>query len=190
MSEPIPLDVEDIPEGYVVRPYASPGDAVANGIPSGYVATCGACELSWDDETPTSMTPTPSARCPFEAFHQYEDLPTWADEPVNSMGNPLDLYELTERVNRAEAWLAYLAPASAELGAMPPAERPRLLLDPRPFIPPPDVETETLTFSVETWHLLADAADEVAEGIEGGDPDEVGNARAFRAVASDIRGRL
>lgn len=32
-------------------------------------ATCGECKLSWDDGIPTSMTPVPSGRCPFEAFH-------------------------------------------------------------------------------------------------------------------------
>ncbi len=32
-------------------------------------ATCGECGLSWDDAIITSMTPAPSARCPFEAFH-------------------------------------------------------------------------------------------------------------------------
>jgi hypothetical protein len=34
-------------------------------------ATCGHCGLSWDDAIPTSMTPAPSARCPFEQFHKY-----------------------------------------------------------------------------------------------------------------------
>jgi hypothetical protein len=33
-------------------------------------ATCGACGLSWDDGRSTSMTPTPSGRCPFESFHE------------------------------------------------------------------------------------------------------------------------
>jgi len=32
-------------------------------------ATCGNCGLSWDDDISTSMTPAPSARCPFEEFH-------------------------------------------------------------------------------------------------------------------------
>ena len=35
--------------------------------------TCGACRLSWDDDIPTSYTPTPSARCPFEAFHAEDE---------------------------------------------------------------------------------------------------------------------
>lgn len=31
--------------------------------------TCGTCGLSWNDNLVTSYTPAPSARCPFEAFH-------------------------------------------------------------------------------------------------------------------------
>lgn len=37
------------------------------------IATDGSCGLSWDDSIITGMTPTPSARCPFEYFHEYED---------------------------------------------------------------------------------------------------------------------
>ena len=33
-------------------------------------ATCGTCHLTWDDAIVTSMTPAPSARCPFEQFHK------------------------------------------------------------------------------------------------------------------------
>lgn len=33
---------------------------------------CGTCELWWDDAMVTSMTPAPSARCPFEQFHRDE----------------------------------------------------------------------------------------------------------------------
>lgn len=31
--------------------------------------TCGVCGRSWDDAIPTSWTPTPSGRCPFEYYH-------------------------------------------------------------------------------------------------------------------------
>lgn len=31
--------------------------------------TCGECGRAWDDAVPTSYTPTPAGRCPFEAFH-------------------------------------------------------------------------------------------------------------------------
>ena len=32
-------------------------------------ATCGTCGRTWDDMHVTSVTPTPSARCPFEYWH-------------------------------------------------------------------------------------------------------------------------
>ena len=35
-------------------------------VPHRDIVTCGACGRSWDDSIPTSMTPAPSARCPFE----------------------------------------------------------------------------------------------------------------------------
>jgi hypothetical protein len=33
-------------------------------------ATCGTCHRTWDDAHVTSVTPTPSARCPFEHWHR------------------------------------------------------------------------------------------------------------------------
>ena len=33
-------------------------------------ATCGSCHRTWDDAVTTSVTPTPSARCPFEDWHR------------------------------------------------------------------------------------------------------------------------
>lgn len=44
-------------------------------------ATCGTCGLSWDDGKPTSWTPAPSGRCPFEYFHQSEEPPRIQHEP-------------------------------------------------------------------------------------------------------------
>lgn len=32
---------------------------------------CGTCGRAWDDSKPTSMTPAPSGRCPFEAFRNH-----------------------------------------------------------------------------------------------------------------------
>ena len=55
-----------IPTGYPVRP-------IRNLEKAKDAATCGHCGLSWDDGISTSMTPTPSARCPFEYFHVYGD---------------------------------------------------------------------------------------------------------------------
>ena len=34
------------------------------------VAMCGSCGLVWDDAIPTSWTPAPSGRCPFEYYHK------------------------------------------------------------------------------------------------------------------------
>lgn len=40
--------------------------------PGADVVTCGTCHRHWDDSLPTSVTPTPSARCPFEYQHKPE----------------------------------------------------------------------------------------------------------------------
>jgi hypothetical protein len=39
--------------------------------------SCGICGRTWDDSIITSMTPVPSARCPFEYYHN-----GWHGEPV------------------------------------------------------------------------------------------------------------
>jgi transcription elongation factor Elf1 len=57
------LSNSDIPKDHPVQPTNS------NGLG---VATCGNCGLSWDDSKSTSMTPAPSGRCPFEAYHKEE----------------------------------------------------------------------------------------------------------------------
>ena len=54
--------VEPIPKTWPVQPL-KPGQKAKD------KATCGYCGLSWDDGVSTSMTPTPSGRCPFEYFH-------------------------------------------------------------------------------------------------------------------------
>lgn len=63
-AEPPPTCVEEIPENFPVKPISATDEAIDR-------ATCGHCGLSWDDAVVTSMTPAPSARCPFEAFHHY-----------------------------------------------------------------------------------------------------------------------
>ena len=55
------LDAEDIPEDWPVQP-DDDGDS-----------TCETCGLSWHDDVPTSLTPVPSGRCPFESFHHSID---------------------------------------------------------------------------------------------------------------------
>lgn len=51
-----------VPDDYPVRPLADDESAEDR-------VTCGTCGRSWDDAVVTGMTPAPSARCPFEAFH-------------------------------------------------------------------------------------------------------------------------
>lgn len=55
-----------IPKSWPVRPIR-PGMKAWDKAKD--VATCGTCDRSWDDGKVTEMTPTPSARCPFEPFH-------------------------------------------------------------------------------------------------------------------------
>jgi hypothetical protein len=58
--------VEPIPADWPVQPL-KPGEKAED------KATCGHCGLSWDDGISTSMTPAPSARCPFEQFHIHDE---------------------------------------------------------------------------------------------------------------------
>lgn len=53
---------KSIPKNWPVRPLKANQAAKRR-------TTCGTCRRSWDDAVITSMTPAPSARCPFEYFH-------------------------------------------------------------------------------------------------------------------------
>lgn len=48
--------------------WMSPGFPL-DGLPKGW-AQCGTCGRSWNDDKSTSVTPTPSGRCPFEYEHE------------------------------------------------------------------------------------------------------------------------
>ena len=49
--------------------------------------TDGICGRTWDDAIITSMTPAPSGRCPFEYFHDSEDIPDdWPVQPIELDG--------------------------------------------------------------------------------------------------------
>jgi hypothetical protein len=50
-------------------PHDWPVQPLRQGQHANNPATCGTCKRSWDDGIVTGMTPTPSARCPFEQFH-------------------------------------------------------------------------------------------------------------------------
>lgn len=51
-----------IPADFPVKPL-KPSDQAKD------KATCGTCGRSWDDAIPTSWTPAPGGRCPFEYYH-------------------------------------------------------------------------------------------------------------------------
>ena len=72
------LEMDDIPADFPVRPAEIPVPDVHHAF-----ATCGECGLSWDDTIPTAYTPAPSARCPFEAFHEMDDADD-DDEPIST----------------------------------------------------------------------------------------------------------
>jgi hypothetical protein len=58
-----------IPKNHPVRPLRRNTRAHRDAYLARTLATCGTCGRSWDDSIPTSMTPTPAARCPFEYYH-------------------------------------------------------------------------------------------------------------------------
>lgn len=55
--------LDSIPTDYPVRPLGSD-------VPAEDPVQCNTCGLSWDDALVTGLTPAPSARCPFEPFHE------------------------------------------------------------------------------------------------------------------------
>ena len=63
------------------------------------LATCGSCGLTWDDGVITSMTPTPSGRCPFEYFHRYDT----DDEPMALSADEIPADFIVRPVKGADA---------------------------------------------------------------------------------------
>jgi hypothetical protein len=55
--------------GLPAVPSDHPVKILADGEPATDRVTCGACGRSWDDAIPTSYTPAPAGRCPFEHWH-------------------------------------------------------------------------------------------------------------------------
>jgi hypothetical protein len=78
------LELEKIPADFPVRPIDTDDPEQVRNVTRG--ATCGTCGLTWDDAIPTSMTPAPAARCPFEYFHEEpnDDDPAIARTPETS----------------------------------------------------------------------------------------------------------
>lgn len=122
-----------IPTDYEVQPLSA--DQVATAIEP---TTCGTCGLTWDDGIVTSMTPAPSARCPFEAFHIDDDpeypLPDHAlvtllwqgsesaegdDDPEGYSGDPYDTNVVPDDVKAElqEVWNGFASEALALIEA-------------------------------------------------------------------------
>jgi hypothetical protein len=79
-----------IPKNWAVKPLKPNQKAKSR-------ATCGHCGLSWDDSISTSMTPTPSARCPFEAFHIHAAPKMSSFELVSLIHDNMELKKEFER---------------------------------------------------------------------------------------------
>lgn len=69
MNEMMKRTLKAIPEDFPVRPLTTQAQRNAAHHPT----QDGHCGLWWDDAIPTAYTPTPAARCPFEAFHADEE---------------------------------------------------------------------------------------------------------------------
>lgn len=63
-----------VPASWPVQPLTPDDDGYDT------AAVCNGCGRSWDDSAVTSMTPTPSGRCPFEPFHADETAADLAAE--------------------------------------------------------------------------------------------------------------
>jgi hypothetical protein len=59
-------------------------------LPKGW-ALCGHCGRGWNDEKSTSVTPTPSGRCPFEYEHEQDEQTTEKDVTLDLIA-ALEMY--------------------------------------------------------------------------------------------------
>lgn len=69
----MPTVTPDVPDDFPVHP-------LDDDEPAQDRATCNTCDRSWDDAVVTNYTPSPAARCPFEAFHEMPDLDAEEDD--------------------------------------------------------------------------------------------------------------
>lgn len=101
-----PTVTTDVPEHWPVQP-TSDG-----------THTCGGCGRSWNDDVSTSITPSPSGRCPFEAFHANveetqeldtpEPEPVPADDAVAAVRAAVDALNIAMRDYNPEDWVEAL----------------------------------------------------------------------------------
>lgn len=75
-----------VPASHPVRPLRRGSKAYNAAEARGDLCTCGTCGRSWDDGQPTSYTPAPSGRCPFEYYHKAE---VERPQPPGGKGKPL-----------------------------------------------------------------------------------------------------
>lgn len=62
-----------VPASHPVQPVEFMSAEYHNARARDALAQCGTCHRMWDDGEPTSYTPAPGGRCPFEAFHPDAD---------------------------------------------------------------------------------------------------------------------
>lgn len=60
------MPLPEVPDNFSVKELDEDDDAEDR-------VTCGTCGRSWDDAIPTTWTPAPSGRCPFEYYHADQD---------------------------------------------------------------------------------------------------------------------
>lgn len=60
-----PKELPPVPEDFPVKVLVTEQEKAS----AKDLVTCGTCGRSWDDGVSTELTPTPSARCPFEYYH-------------------------------------------------------------------------------------------------------------------------
>lgn len=91
-------------------------DAEYETLPSGW-ALCGHCHRGWNDDKSTSVTPTPSGRCPFEYEHVYEDEPVATATTIYLVVKPENIlnpsvYAFANETDR-DAFFATIGPSDS-----------------------------------------------------------------------------
>lgn len=118
MNEMSKRTLKAIPEDFPVRPLTTQAQRNTAHHPT----QDGHCGLWWDDAIPTTYTPTPAARCPFEAFHtedhKEEGLLSELSSDHPAVDAALDAYEsatLEGGKNHRQSIMASLAAALPHL---------------------------------------------------------------------------
>lgn len=171
-----------------------PGDLRRQVIPPEDIATCGTCGRSWDDGQGTSVTPTPSGRCPFEYDHDELELVEAApvnvpDEEPRTVRDLIDAWEAFDGDDVDDffrEWEPVFRPV--------PNDVERMYDVPSPTAPQVDLSPERDSAATAPE---ADALDRIAalvKGTDWTDEDEsyCGYESAVTAIAAILRetGRL